>query len=102
MLHSFNGTDGSGPDAGLVRFGSLSDLYGTTSYGGVNGAGTVFELTPTQGGNWIETVLHNFSLVGGDGNEPEGSLIFDPSGNLYGMTELGGTYNSGAVFEITP
>jgi uncharacterized repeat protein (TIGR03803 family) len=102
VLHSFNGTDGSGPDAGLVRFGSLSDLYGTTSYGGVNGAGTVFELTPTQGGNWIETVLHNFSLVGGDGNEPEGSLIFDPSGNLYGMTELGGTYNSGAVFEITP
>ncbi len=90
------------PQAGLVRFGSLPDLYGTTYYGGVNGGGTVFELTPTQGGTWIETVLHNFSLVGGDGNDPLGSLIFDPSGNLYGMTGLGGTYNSGAVFEIGP
>ena len=102
VLWNFDDTDGGEPQAGLVRFGSLPDLYGTTYSGGVNGAGTVFELTPTQGGTWIETVLHNFSLVGGDGNDPLGSLIFDPSGNLYGMTGLGGTYNSGAVFEIGP
>ena len=60
VLHSFNGADGAGPQGVLVRFGSLPDLYGTTYAGGVNNLGTVFELTPTQGGTWIETVLHNF------------------------------------------
>jgi uncharacterized repeat protein (TIGR03803 family) len=102
VLLSFNGSDGASPQGSLVRFGSSANLYGTTSNGGVNGAGAVFEMTPTQGGNWTETVLHNFSATGGDGTYPQGSLLFDSAGNLYGATSLGGTYNSGTVFEITP
>ena len=39
---------------------------------------------------------------GKDGNYPESSLIFDASGNLYGTTELGGAYEGGTVFELTP
>jgi hypothetical protein len=40
-----------------------------------------------------EKVLHNFSYNsnGKDGNEPQAGLIFDSSGNLYGMTAYGGT-----------
>ncbi len=102
VLLSFNGSDGAYPEGSLVRFGSSADLYGTTSNGGVNGAGTVFKMTPTQGGNWVETVLHNFSPGDSDGNFPQGNLMFDSSGNLYGATPLGGTFNSGTVFEITP
>ncbi|MGB8886054.1 MAG: choice-of-anchor tandem repeat GloVer-containing protein [Candidatus Korobacteraceae bacterium] len=102
VLLSFNGMDGASPEGSLVRFGSSANLYGTTSGGGVNGAGTVFEMTPTEGGNWAETVLHNFSPGDSDGNYPQGSLIFDSTGNLYGATPLGGTFNSGTVFEITP
>src|SRR5271157_110097 len=45
VLHSFNGTDGDGPGAGLI-FDAASNLYGTTSGGGTYGYGTVFELTP--------------------------------------------------------
>lgn len=51
------------------------DLYGTTPYGGANGYGTVFQLTPTQGGNWIITSLHDFNPATGDGGSPYGGVI---------------------------
>jgi uncharacterized repeat protein (TIGR03803 family) len=43
VLHSFTGSDGSGPLAGLVADAN-SDLFGTTSTGGASGLGTVFEI----------------------------------------------------------
>jgi uncharacterized repeat protein (TIGR03803 family) len=106
VLHSFdaNGNgDGYNPYAGLIFDGS-GNLYGTTRYGGADGYGTVFELTPTQrGGSWTETVLHNFTLNGKDGVRPYADLVFDASGNLYGTTVEGGTHgNYGTVFELTP
>ena len=104
VLYSFgNGIDGAQPYAGLV-FDAGGNLYGATAAGGVNGTGTVFKLTPTQGGSWDETVLHNFDAANGsDGDYPEGSLILDHAGNLYGTSNLGGGhYNSGTVFQLTP
>jgi uncharacterized repeat protein (TIGR03803 family) len=105
VLFSFNGTDGSGPTADLI-FDAAGNLYGTAG-GGEYGAGTVFELTPTAGGGWTETVLHNFGN-GTDGAYPSGGLVFDAAGNLYGTTPDGGTYSCfggggcGTVFELTP
>ncbi len=61
----------------------------------------MFELTPTAGGGWTETVLHSFGN-GADGVDPEAGLIFDAAGNLYGTTAGGGTYSGGTVFELTP
>ena len=85
MLHSFgNGTDGVYPFAGLI-FDAAGNLYGTTYEGGTYGYGTVFELTPTRGGGWTETVLHSFGN-GTDGDVPYAGLIFDAAGNLYGTT----------------
>ena len=52
VLHSFTGTDGSLPLAGLIA-DSAGNLYGTTNGGGASGNGVVFKLTP--GGT--ETVL---------------------------------------------
>jgi len=108
VLHSFNnnGTDGLYPSSGLI-FDAAGNLYGTTSGGGdysCNGSsqcGTVFELSPTEGGGWTETVLHSFG-AGTDGSGPTGSLIFDGGGNLYGATYAGGTSNVGTVFELSP
>jgi uncharacterized repeat protein (TIGR03803 family) len=113
VLHSFNfnsfnssGRDGSFPLAGLI-FDSAGNLYGTTSFGGIYGGGTVFELTPTADGGWTEKVLHNFSNNGSDGFWPTGGLAFDAAGNLYGTTYLGGSYycyggyKCGTVFELT-
>jgi uncharacterized repeat protein (TIGR03803 family) len=100
LLHSFgNGSDGSYPSG--LNFGADGSLYGETSSGGVYGGGTVFRLTPAVGGTWAETILHNFGH-GTDGTSPRGGLVFDPAGNLYGVTGAGGKYQYGTVFEITP
>jgi uncharacterized repeat protein (TIGR03803 family) len=112
VLYSFcsqtNCTDGTQPWAGLI-FDAAGNLYGETLVGGVGGStyggeytgGTVFELTPTGGGNWTETLLHSFGS-GTDGANPSGGLIFDAAGNVYGTTEGGGTYGTGTAFELTP
>jgi uncharacterized repeat protein (TIGR03803 family) len=101
VLHSFgNGTDGQIPASGLV-LDAAGNLYGTTEQGGVNDVGTVFELSPSQGGGWTETILHNFGN-GTDGQVPFAGLIFDTAGNLYGTTFSGGANNYGTVFELSP
>jgi uncharacterized repeat protein (TIGR03803 family) len=106
ILHNFNtvATDGYLPGASLVM-DVAGNLYGTTVYGGQYQGpytgGTVFELLPS-GGKWTERVLHSFGY-GTDGDFPQGALIFDKAGNLYGTTVLGGTneLGDGIVFELT-
>jgi uncharacterized repeat protein (TIGR03803 family) len=104
VLHSFNknGGDGHDPSAGLI-FDAAGNLYGTTISGGSWDEGTVFDLTPAGGGVWTETTLYAFQHRGGkDGHLPQGGLVFDTAGNLYGTTSEGGDDDLGTVFEITP
>ena len=98
VLHSFAGppADGSTPYSGLTR-DFAGDLYGTTQIGGASYQGVVFKLDATG----KETVLHNFRSLP-DGTWPRSSLTLDPSGNLYGTTQSGGTPNFGVVYEVTP
>jgi uncharacterized repeat protein (TIGR03803 family) len=99
-LYSFTeGADGGTP-FGSVVFDSAGNLYGTTSYGGRNDLGTVFQLTPS-GSGWAESVLYNFQN-GSDGSYPYAGLIFDAFGNLYGSTTSGGTGGGGTIFTLTP
>ena len=74
------------------------NLYGTTSWGGSGGGGTVFGLTPGSGG-WTFDTLYSFS--GGDGGGPVSKLIMDAAGDLYGTSYLDGAYGHGAVFKLT-
>jgi uncharacterized repeat protein (TIGR03803 family) len=102
VLHSFKDTDGKYPQP-IVVFDASGNVYGTTQQGGADGCGTAFELTPASGGGWIEKVLHNFSNNGKDGCYPNGSLIRDAAGSLYGTTETGGSPRGvGTIFELTP
>jgi uncharacterized repeat protein (TIGR03803 family) len=101
LLLSFNGVDGYAPYSGLI-FDSSGDLYGTTSDGGTHGEGTAFELIPKGGGVWTRKVLHNFNANEKDGTYPNAGLIIDGNGNLYGTTGVGGVYNDGVAFELTP
>ena len=87
--------DGSEPHAGLVQ-ASNGDFYGTTTWGGADGVGTVFEIT--AGGTL--TTLHSFD--GGDGANPYAGLVQGSDGNFYGTTYAGGTNSDGTIFEITP
>ena len=106
ILYSFTGgTDGDGPGGSLIA-DAQGNLYGTTSLGGRGdcgdvGCGTVFRLTPKG----KEAVLYAFS-GGSDGGNPNGGLIADAEGNLFGTTFSGGRNSCfdycGTVFEVTP
>jgi len=123
VIYVFKGntnSDGAMPFGGLV-IDSAGNLYGTTGFGGTGscsvlgtlmGCGTVFELSPPaqKGGVWAETVLYSFQS-GKDGYLPNGDLVFDSAGNLYGATRYGGGYGScnapyfqycGTVFKLSP
>jgi uncharacterized repeat protein (TIGR03803 family) len=106
VLYSFQcPPDGGVPQAGLAQ-DKAGNLYGTTEFGGtgscnigtVPGCGTAFELTVSGS----ETVLHSFGVNPGDGQYPQASLALDSVGNLYGVTDEGGTYSNGTVFKVTP
>jgi uncharacterized repeat protein (TIGR03803 family) len=95
VLYSFTGVDGSTPEANLIL--NSSNLYGTTSYGGALGGGTVFKLT----GTGSETALHGFAGGPSDGANSGSGLILR-KGGLYGTTFYGGTYGYGNVFTVNP
>jgi len=102
VLHFFQeqGGDGRGPAYGNVIFDQAGNVYGTTESGGAYGYGTVYELTPSNGG-WTETILYNFT-GGSDGGVPYSGVIFDSAGNLYGTTFYGGTHDGGVVYQLAP
>jgi uncharacterized repeat protein (TIGR03803 family) len=101
VLYRFQGgSDGSGPGYGSLRFDAAGSLYGTTIWGGGGtGFGTVYELTPSDGG-WTENVIHRFT--GSDGSGPESGVIFDQAGTLFGTTVDSGSQGGGTVFELSP
>ena len=97
VLWSFGaGSDGSQPLSSLLQ-ASDGDLYGTTAEGGAYGSGTVFRIS--LGGS--ESVLWSFGEAS-DGARPSGNLIEGRDGDIYGMTEYGGTEGGGTVFRLTP
>jgi len=112
VLYTFEGeTDGMTPLS--VVLDAQGNIFGLTKNGGGNSCsggqtcGTVFELSPTSGGTWTETILHTFT-GGSDGGIPLGSLNFDAQGNLFGTTDVGGVVSfacsvgCGTVFELSP
>jgi uncharacterized repeat protein (TIGR03803 family) len=100
ILHSFNVSDGAIPSAGLV-LDAHGNLYGTTRSGGKPlDLGLVFQLSPAANGTWKEKILLEFGRHA-DGGGPNGTLILDAAGNLYG-TASGGYQVAGSVFELTP
>jgi uncharacterized repeat protein (TIGR03803 family) len=130
VLYTFTcGSDGSGPNSGLV-FDANGNLYGTTANGGPvtpacagygtdipAGCGVAFQLVPPASGTtWTENVLYSFTGAT-DGAQPGAGVILDSKGNLYGSAYYGGPSSSftvcpsittgapagcGVVFKLTP
>jgi uncharacterized repeat protein (TIGR03803 family) len=97
-LHSFDGTDGALPPAGLIQ-ATDGNFYGTTGIAGANSDGTVFKITPSG----TLTTLYNFCSQSGcaDGQNPSAGLIQATDGNFYGTTSGGGVNLQGTIFRIT-
>jgi uncharacterized repeat protein (TIGR03803 family) len=107
VLYSFTGNTDGGSVTGSLVLDSQGNLYGVASTGGDDYKGNVFELSPSQGGGWALTVLYSFT-AGSDGGYPQGGVILDKAGNLYGTTYYGGLLSDcsgagcGVVFELSP
>ena len=107
VLYKFRGSPNDGnlwPAATLV-WDKEGNLYGETGYGGTNGSGTIFELSPPTPPHtyWTEKVLYNFPASGNPGY-PGGTLTWDGAGNLYG-TAAGGVGDCsrtgcGTIFQL--
>ncbi len=90
------------PEGPLIM-DSAGNLYGVSQFGGTHGEGNVYKLSPS-GGSWIYSDLYDFTGLS-DGGLPDGNLLMDSSGNLYGTTCCGGGptgSEGGVIFEITP
>ncbi len=97
-IWNFGQTEGWRPWS--LTIDSAGNLYGTTIYSGLSFGGAVYELQ-REGENWNYTVLHAFGQAGSpDGAEPQGPLVFDKSGNIYGTTYLEGSKGGGTAFEL--
>jgi uncharacterized repeat protein (TIGR03803 family) len=96
ILHSVSGGLSSG-----LTFDANGNLYGATGADGTYNGGTIFKLAHKANGKWTEILLHNFN-PDTDGAFPNGDLIFDAAGNLYGTTYEGGIYHVGTVFQMMP
>jgi hypothetical protein len=115
VLYSFSwrGISGGGP--GGLTLDASGNLYGSAALGGSSYSGEVFELTPATGEPWTEATLFNFDIYS-TGASPNGGLIFDNEGNLYGTDMYGGagtgicyvwgggteSASCGTVFKLTP
>ena len=98
VLYNFQALDDGANPVGGVNVDVAGNLYGTTFDGGVNGGGTVYELSPS-GGSWTFTTIYSF--VGGYGG-PYNKLTLDANGNLYGFTNAEGAFGLGSVFKLSP
>jgi uncharacterized repeat protein (TIGR03803 family) len=101
VIHFFAGGDDGAYPTAPVAAGSGGVLYGTTSYGGTAGGGTVFSMKPpdARGGAWTETVLYQFSM--GPNDSGQSAVVgIGAKGLLYGTTAYGGASSDGTVFML--
>ncbi len=102
LLYAFTtGSDGLSPQGaqpyGALVQGTNGNFYGTTTAGGANGDGTVFEITSSG------SLTTLYSFTGGDnGASPYAGLVPGKDGNYYGTTIKGGADGAGTVYKITP
>jgi uncharacterized repeat protein (TIGR03803 family) len=88
-----------------IAFGPSGTPYGAELEGGSLLAGSVYNLfTNISASNsnspWMHGMLHQFGS-GNDGAYPY-RIMVDHSGNIFGTTGYGGTFNLGTVYELSP
>jgi len=102
-LYTFTGgNDGAFPSSPVI-FDSAGNLYGVTNQGGGStNCGTLYEFSPSSSG-WVENILHSFTC-GADGGGPEGNLVLDAKGRLYGAASQANILatNLGVIYRLKP
>jgi uncharacterized repeat protein (TIGR03803 family) len=104
IIHQFCTPDGcsdGGSSTAPLLADSSGNLYGTAG-GGTQNNGIVYEMSPGTKNAWNYQILYSFCALTNcaDGSFPEGQVIIDKKGNLYGTTYFGGASNKGVAFEL--
>jgi uncharacterized repeat protein (TIGR03803 family) len=103
VSYSFGPTT-AGAGCNLI-FDSRGHLYDCSGGAGTFGVGAVFELTPTTGGSWTESILYSFQGGTTDAAGPV-SLLLNSAGGLWGTAAEGANsdceFGCGAIFKLTP
>jgi uncharacterized repeat protein (TIGR03803 family) len=94
-LATFNISNGAAPLSSIL-IDSAGNLYGSTQEGGADFGGTVFEISAAH--NQLTTL---WSFAGGTGTEPQGPLVSDASGEIFGITHTGSYSGNGAIYELS-
>jgi uncharacterized repeat protein (TIGR03803 family) len=97
-LHSFKGYGAASPG---LTFDAGGNLYVVTPGLGDYTYGAVNKLHRGSGGGWSRTIFYSFQGPPGDGDSPDGGIVFDSAGNLYGTSYSGGS-GCGMIYEVTP
>ena len=100
-IYSFKTADGHLPTQAALALTTKGTLYGTTIQGGTWDSGVIYQLTTKNGISYTESVLYSFGDTG-DASVPNGPILMDTAGNLYGVTAQGGTYGQGALYKYVP
>ncbi len=101
-LYSFGAGGDSNMPYGPLTLDSAGALYGAAIFGGTNNLGTVFKLSPpVSGGVWTNSILYSFDF-GKPGCYPQGNLILDKGGKLYGTATACGALGYGTFFRLSP
>jgi len=95
-LHSFQGTDNGFYQYSGLALGPDGNFYGVTIYGGANGNGSIYQITPKG----VYNTIYSFSPLSNgensDGAQPWAGLVYDAAtGLFYGTTGMGGTTSNG-------
>ena len=91
------GKTGTGGAPQSLIMTNSGDFYGTTTFGGAKGYGTIFKISGTDP---THTPIVLASFTGTNGILPRGGIVLDSSGNSYGTATGGGTSNRGVVWEF--
>jgi hypothetical protein len=104
-IATFNGADGADPGDNNSAYpealfeDAAGDFFGEARNGGTGDNGTVFKISYLDG-SYASTPTALVEFNGTDGSEPEGTLVADANGDLFGITQEGGTDGEGTIFEI--
>jgi uncharacterized repeat protein (TIGR03803 family) len=104
-LYTFNDQNGPLYATSVLLVDSKGNLYCAAKGGGEYGQGAVFKLHNAGRKGWKLTILHSFAGGAEDGMWPEGDLVFDQAGNIYGTAASGLSASEngyGGVFKLTP
>jgi hypothetical protein len=104
FLYTFAQADSLSAPGGRLVADSAGNLYGAAQQPNF---GVIYQLSPpTTKGHWTATNLYTFQCQA-DGCYPNGGMVLDAKGNLYGTT-AGSSINGcsaaacGSVFELSP